>query len=78
MVRMLVSKKLVSTIHLPLLNKKSKKNQILISVAMLSGSDELGFNLHFCYNNFTVKKEIFFTKQNPLFDPNFTEFKFMV
>ena len=68
MVRMLVSKKLVSTIHLPHLNKKSKKNQILISVAMLSGSDEPGFSPHFCYNNCTVKKEIFFTTQNSLFD----------
>ena len=38
---MLVSKKGVSTIHLPQLhvNRKGKRIQILISVAMLSGSD---------------------------------------
>ena len=33
---------------------------------MLSGSDELGFSPHFCYNNFTVKKKKYFSSSKTL------------
>ena len=63
MVRMLVSKKWVSTIHLPQLhvNRKGKRIQILISVAMLSGSD-----LVLSFVTTILQKKETVTKQNPL------------